>query len=233
MTKAFGIHTQRKDEAPTREWICSPLWVKAYTRDHRNENHGRVLEFQDIDNHMHRWTMPMDLLAYEGAKIIGTLLNMGLIITPKKYGKERLLEYISRATPPRRARCVSQCGWFNYTFVLPSCVIGYIQGEKIVYQHASTLEMKNSESGSLADWREQVAKKAIGNSRLILSISAAFAGPLLHLLNHENIGIHYRGNSSLGKSTAEYVGNSVWAPPANIHTFRATANGTRRNSIPA
>lgn len=216
---------ERKEGAPTKEWISSPLWVTAHTRDHRNENHGRVLEFQDIDNHKHRWTMPMDLLASEGSKIIGALLNMGLIISPKKYGKERLLEYIARSKPLRRARCVSQCGWFNQAFVLPSTVIGYIQSERIVYQNFSCLESKSSASGSLTEWSNQVAGKAIGNSRLILSISAAFGGPLLRLTNHENIGVHYRGNSSLGKSTAEYVANSVWGPLSDIHTFRATANG--------
>ena len=215
-----------KNEAPRREWICSPLWVTAYTRDHRNENHGRVLGFRDIDGHKHEWTMAMDLLASDGAKIIGVLLNMGLIIATKKHAKERLLEYIARATPIRRARCVSQCGWFNQSFVLPRGVIGYIQKEKIVYQNSLAIESKNSQSGSLAEWRAaNSATKTIGNSRLILSASAAFTGPLLYLLNHENIGIHFRGNSSLGKSTAAYVGNSVWASPADIHTFRATANG--------
>ena len=66
---------------------------------------------------------------------------------------------------------------------------------------------------------------ASGNSRLILAISASFTGPLLRLLHHENIGIHFKGNSSLGKSTALHVANSTWGNPANVNTFRATANG--------
>jgi putative DNA primase/helicase len=216
---------EKKNEPSTRDWICSPLWVTGYTRDYRNENHGRILEFQDIDGYKHQWTMPMDLLAGESAKILGSLLNMGLRIAPKKQGKDRLLEYIAQCNPVRRARCVLQCGWFNGVFVLPSETIGYIQGEKIIYQNSSIIESKTNTSGLLVDWIDQVAKKACGNSRLILSLSASFAGPLLDLMNHENIGIHFRGNSSLGKSTAEHVGNSVWGSPASIHTFRATANG--------
>lgn len=44
-------------------------------------------------------------------------------------------------------------------------------------------------------------------------------------MRHENIGIHYKGHSSLGKSTALHVANSIWGNPSNVYTFRATANG--------
>jgi putative DNA primase/helicase len=215
----------KKNNCIEREWLCSPLLVTAYTRDHKNENHGRILEFQDIDGYKHQWTMSMDLLAGDGSKILASLFNMGLIIAPKKKIKDRLLEYISQCTPIRRARCVLQCGWFNNSFVLPSQIIGYIQSEKIIYQNASTVEARTDISGTLVDWQEKVSKMAIGNSRLILAMSASFAGPLLNLMNHENIGIHFRGPTSLGKSTAEYVANSVWGDEAGIYTFRATSNG--------
>ena len=216
---------QKKQNLLERIWICSPLWVTAYTRDYRNENHGRVLEFQDIDGYKHLWTMAMELLSGEGAKIIGVLLNMGLRISPKKQAKDKLLEYVAQCNPIRKSRCVLQCGWFNEAFVLPSQTIGYVQKEKIIYQNISAIESKTDTAGSLADWRNKIAKKACGNSRLILAISASFAGPLLNLVNHENIGIHFRGSSSLGKSTAEYVANSVWGSKSGICTFRATANG--------
>ena len=83
-------HIQEKKDAPSsREWICTPLWITGYTRDYKNENHGRVLEFQDIDGYRHIWTMPMDLLAGESSKILAALLNMGLRISPKRQAKER------------------------------------------------------------------------------------------------------------------------------------------------
>lgn len=109
--------------------------------------------------------------------------------------------------------------------MLPSATIGSVQSERIIHQNSSAIECINDTFGSLDDWKEQIAKKACGNSRLILAISASFAGPLLHLMNHENIGIHFKGSSSLGKSTALSVENSVWGHSSNIHTFRATANG--------
>lgn len=216
---------EKRKEPPTKKWICSPLWVTTHTRDHKNENHGRILEFQDTDGHKHEWTMPAELLAGEGMKILGTLLNLGLRISPQKQAREKLLEYITNCNPIRRARCVLQCGWYNNVFVLPSATLGNIRGEKIILQNTSALESKNDMLGSLKDWKERVAKMASGNSRLILAVSAGFTGPILRLLHHENIGIHFKGNSSLGKSTALYLANSVWGNPANVHTFRATANG--------
>lgn len=216
---------EKKDAAPSKEWICTPLWITGYTRDHRNENHGRVLEFKDIDDQKHTWIMPMELLAGENSRILAALLNMGLRISPKRAAKERLLEYISQCNPIRRARCVSQSGWFKGAFVLSSETIGYIQRERIIYQSSSFVEAIGSTKGSLDDWREKIAKRAAGNSRLILALSAGFAGPLLEPMNHENIGLHFKGNSSLGKSTALQVSNSIWDSPSTIRTYRATANG--------
>jgi putative DNA primase/helicase len=216
---------QTKTNSPAeRVWLSASLRVIAYTRDHKNENHGRVLQFEDIDGQRHEWTMPMELTV-EPAKVLGALLNMGLRIAQPKKERDLLLMYITQSNPIRRTRCVLQCGWFNGAFVLPSRTIGYIQEERIIYHNPAAGESKHDQAGTLADWKSEVAKMACGNSRLILSISAAFTGPLLDLMNHENIGIHYRGNSSLGKSTAEYVGNSVWGNSSGVRTFRATANG--------
>ena len=218
--------------APTsREKICSPLWITGYTRDHNNENYGRILEFQDTDGHKHTWTMPMELLAGENSKILGMLWNMGLWISTKKSAKEKLMEYITQCKPIRRARCVSQCGWFKGVFVLPSQTIGHMQSEKVIYQSSGSIEATANTSDSLDEWKDKIAKMASGNSRLILALSAGFVGPLLKLMNHENIGIHFRGNSSLGKSTALQVANSIWDAPSSIRTYRATANGLEGTAV--
>ncbi len=219
-------YTENKENKhPLKEWVSSSLWITGYTRDHNNENHGRVLEFMDIDNHLHTWTMPMELLSGDGSKILSALWNMGLQISVKRKAKEKLLEYIQRCKPTQRFRCVLQCGWYNKAFILPDQTFGYISKERIVFQNPTFIDCGLKESGSIEEWQKNVACKANGNSKLILALCASFSGPLLHLLNHANIGLHFRGSSSLGKSTALQVANSVWGDSSGIQTFRATANG--------
>lgn len=224
----YGLwFNQEKGEnsPPAHKWLCSPLKVTGYTRDHKNENHGRILEFNDIDGYRHVWPMPMELLAGEKKKILEVLYKLGLDISPKKQAQALLIEYIALCKPSQKTRCVQQCGWFNDAFVLPHETIGYIKGDRIIYQNSAAPECSIDEKGSLEEWKKEISAKAIGNTRLVVCISTAFAAPLLQLLNHENIGIHLKGSSSLGKSTALHVANSVWGNPDNIRTYRATCNG--------
>jgi putative DNA primase/helicase len=79
--------------------------------------------------------------------------------------------------------------------------------------------------GSLEDWQKNIASFCQGNSRLTLSISAAFAPPLLELLSIEGGGINLRGHSSTGKTSVLKAAASVWGGPDYIQRWRATANG--------
>ena len=80
----------------------------------------------------------------------------------------------------------------------------------------------------LEGWQEHVARYAIGNSRLGLALSTAFAAPLLYPTSSESGGFHFRGGSSTGKTTALIVAGSAWGGGGVrgfIRTWRATSNG--------
>jgi putative DNA primase/helicase len=79
--------------------------------------------------------------------------------------------------------------------------------------------------GSLENWKNTVSKYCVGNPLLICAVSAALAGPLLDLIDMEGGGVHWRGKSSLGKTTVQKVASSVWGSPKFMQTWRATANG--------
>ena len=84
------------------------------------------------------------------------------------------------------------------------------------------------QAGTLAEWQDQVARYAIGNSRLALFLSAAFAGALLEIIAEPSGGFHLHGKSQTGKSTAAFVAASVsgkGARDGNAHQWRATGNG--------
>lgn len=210
---------------PPPAFICSRLEITACTRDDANKNHGRLLEFKDIDNHPHSWAMPMELLAGDGTGYREILLSMGLNIASGKNARELLATYIQSAIPSTRARCVNQIGWHKSRFVLPDITIGDDSKEKIILQSTSSNLPEYSSAKGLSDWCENISKLCVGNSRLIFSVSIAFAAPLLHLLGLENGGFHFRGPSSTGKTTTLAVANSVWGPPKNIQRWRSTTNG--------
>jgi putative DNA primase/helicase len=77
------------------------------------------------------------------------------------------------------------------------------------------------------DWTHNVGKLCRGNSRLILAVSSAFAGPLLRLLGAESGGFHFVGTSSLGKTTALTVAGSVLGgggPKGFVNTWLSTVS---------
>jgi len=59
-------------------------------------------------------------------------------------------------------------------------------------------------------------------------VAAAFAAPLLRFLLAEGAGVHFRGLSSTGKTTALLAAGSVWGGGGErgfLDTWRSTANG--------
>ncbi|WP_428484906.1 DUF927 domain-containing protein [Rhodopila sp.] len=100
----------------------------------------------------------------------------------------------------------------------------------VIYQPAVNDASLFNTAGTLAEWRDQVAALCVGNSRLLLAVSAAFAGPLLDIAGEEGGGLHFRGSSRVGKTTALRVAASVWGGEAGagaagyIRQWRATDN---------
>ncbi len=214
------------DNPPAPIKICSRLEVIARTRDQISENHGRLLQFEDPDGIVHLWSMPMELLAGDGAMYRQELLSKGLLIAPGTAARQALTIFIQTSTPATTVRCVDQTGWDkNRTaFVLQNETVGNAGNEPLILQTTSNLLTTQTALGGLTEW-QQISGLCKGNSRLIFALSAAFAPPLLLLLGMENGGIHFRGGSSSGKTTCLRAAASVWGGPESVQQWRATANG--------
>jgi putative DNA primase/helicase len=130
-------------------------------------------------------------------------------------------------TSPNRALATERVGWNDGAFVMPDECFGGNSGETMLLRDASAHEHSFRQSGTLEEW-QQIARLAVGNSRLVLAISMAFVGPLLEPCSEEGGGVHLKGSSSMGKTTALHASGSVWGGgDANgyVKTWRATANG--------
>jgi putative DNA primase/helicase len=203
------------------EWVSSPLNVKAITSSARGDDFGRLLHFIDSHGKWHEWAMPMYLLKGSGEELRGELLNQGLIFNTAKHG--RILEFIMTERPTQRIIAASKVGWHENTFILPNQVIGK---DDVVFQSEVAGENDFLAVGSFEGWTQTIGKYCLGNIPLLVSVSAALSGPLLKLVNRQQGGgIHWVGDSSIGKSTAIEIGASVWGPPEFIRSWSGTANG--------
>lgn len=210
--------------------ICSPLRIEGLTRDETNHFWGRWLVFEDADGSTHCFAMPMPMLAGDGVELRRELLSQGLLIEPGSKVRAALMSYITNAAPEERLRCVNKTGWNQDCFILGSTTLG--EGplnERIVFQSEHDTSRENlafSSLGTLADWRSTISQWSIGNSRLLFALSAAFAGPILSLVDEAGGGIHFVGPSSIGKTILLRVNSSVYGPFSHFaRTWNSTING--------
>lgn len=206
-------------------WICSPLEVVAMVRDPHNAGWGLLTEFSDPDRQPHRVIVPMQLFRGDGAEVAGLLLDQGLKLAPR--AKPLLIEYLQTSRTNKRARITKRTGWHDAgadgaVFVLPDQAIGSARDEWIFEsgRPVTSYAMR----GTLQGWQNEVSALCRGNSRLMFSVSVAFAAPLLYLAGGDGGGFHLRSNSSDGKTTALRVAASVCGGRDYMQTWRNTDN---------
>lgn len=231
--KGIFYRTEDKDGNQDWVWMCSPIKVLALTRNADGEEWGRLIEVVDPDGKAHRWPMPMALLAGSGEEYRRELLSMGLRLAAGKSGGPRLHTFLSLCNPRSRVRCVSRIGWHDRRYVLPDHVIGAEAGESILLQ-SDRAEHPFKTSGTLVEWQEHVGRYCLGNSRLVLFVSATLAAALLDVTGAESGGLHLVDSSSRGKTTTATIAGSVCGGGGirgYLRSWRATSNGLEGTAV--
>jgi uncharacterized protein (DUF927 family) len=113
------------------------------------------------------------------------------------------MQYLRSVKVKRTMLSSSKPGWVNGSFVLPHHFFGH---DEVLYSG----DYRDHGFGTAGDWTKNIGKFCSGNSRLIFAASTAFAAPLLSVVEMEGGGFHFRGSSSVGKSTALEVAASVY-----------------------
>jgi len=205
--------------------ISGPFEVVAECRDDAGSNWGRLLRWRDSDGRTHEWAMPVYLLAGDGLEVRKALLDGGLYVGPGSKARNLLTTYLTSVHVSARSRAVTTTGWHGHAFVFPEGAIGIAAGDELQTPHF--VDHAYNVRGSLEEWQDNIARYAEGNSRLTLAISTAFAAALVGPCDAESGGIHLRGRSSVGKTTALHIAGSVWGGGDRgfIRSWRATANG--------
>lgn len=219
-----------KDSNPDKRTIkiCGRLDVVAKTRAKNGENWGRLLRWLDDDGGEHTWAMPLEMLQGDGIAVREKLANGGLSLSPSGRARNLLTAYLQSAETEARVTCVDRIGWHGGVFVTPRRSFGGSVSEDYILQRTDVNDTLLTESGSLEDWQTHVAKRCKGNSRLMLSVCCALAGPLVSISGGESGGVHFYGLSSKGKSTTLMIGGSVLGGGAQkgfVQSWRNTLNG--------
>jgi putative DNA primase/helicase len=159
------------------------------------------------------------------------LADKGLRISTSPAHREKLIGYLINVKVAERATSMDRVGWNDGVFLLPGLSFGASK-EQVVLQDDGRIDRTVFRvRGQHVEWQEYVGKLCIGNSRLVLAVSAALAGPFLELTGTENGGFHFRGNSSIGKTITLQTSASVWGTPKFIRPWRATSNGLEATAL--
>ncbi len=225
MTKT-GLYGKTKEGKKYR--ISDGFKIIGNVSDIAGSSYGVVLGWQDDRSRPKQQVLPLRMFARSGNDICGNLMDGGLRIERQKL----FLNYVwQHAKTAPKAHLADRVGWFDDArFVLPDGIAGQLAvgGEKVIYAPSSDSSHAFRVSGTAVDWRENIGRRCVGNSRLVLAVCCAFAGPLIKVAGAESGGIHFRGGSSIGKTTAQYVAGSVVGGGGKagfLRSWRTTVNG--------
>ncbi|MBW8459148.1 MAG: DUF927 domain-containing protein [Thiobacillus sp.] len=218
------MNKPNRDGTPREVRLSDALNVPALARDEEGGGWAPVLEFRDRDGHRRQEIIPFRMFLGDGSDGVKQLADCGLAIEPGRDAIDGLKQYIASAQPGKRARLMDATGWHGGAYLFPDGQIGDA-AETLIYRGSKKALGVFTPRGKLADWQGQIAALAVGNPRLMFTLSAAFVGPLLKPCDGASTAFHWWGDSSLGKSGSLHAGGSAWGAPAvTVHSWRSTDN---------
>lgn len=219
----IGTDDDGNDKKPL--FICSRLDVIGLTSGTHGDNWGRMVRFTDPKGLAKQIAIPATLWQGDGLDLRKMLADMGLSISSNGVARKLMMDYLACHNTSTHYESVNKLGWHNGDYMLPTGAISRDIQTNLVYQGGIS-PPSYSQDGTLSEWRDNVARYAGGNSRLLFTISVAFAAPMMHLAGfNTSTGFHIRGTSTDGKTTAILSALSVYGKPSELlKTWRNTAN---------
>jgi putative DNA primase/helicase len=189
------------------------LEVVATAEDRASGEFFAVIKYRDIYGGVRRVQVPLAELNDTRA-MKKLLANVGAHFSEDdEENLEALWAVKKSAERAERWVLAPALGWYDEYrhFVRPKGVIGsQTKGVKIrpprnLGRHVSSMRVR----GDHKNWVEHVAGPAKYSSRMVLAICAAFAAPLLRVVDMGSFAIFLTGDSKVGKSTVTLSAGSV------------------------
>jgi putative DNA primase/helicase len=226
-----GIYSfnQTDDDGDAEEvWLCSPLKVVALARDVAGKNWSSIVELVDQDAKEHKLTIPHRDFSGTAPKARYELQDVGAELSANPKAIKQFAKLLMSWKPMRRITLTMQLGWTDDTF--KSFALGnkqVIGDQDFMFHpvHSNQVAAAIRQKGTSESWRYEVGSLCAKNVMLIAAVSLAFSGPLLEPMRLQGSGLHLRGASSRGKSTALQAAVSVWGGGDFQQSWRTTTNG--------
>lgn len=228
-------YTPPGDDGGAPRKVCGVLRVVGLARDAHDNQAALLLEFVTQFAKARRWLMPLSMLAGDGNAYRTALLSQGFMTPTKAAQRQWLTEYLQSRPPEslQLVRHVPRVGWAGRCYVLPNETLGTnASGEVVIFHSEAGIEANFNQRGTVVQWRDDLASLCVGNSRAAFAVATALAGPLLAWAQGvTGGGIHYTGQTSIGKTTCFLLAASVWGkgtekdPDSYMQKWRATSNG--------
>ena len=220
-------HEVRKDDEGRDVRLSDSFEVLGEARDPDGSGWAVVVSFSDRDGRRHKKVIKRARLAAEAGAVRADLADAGLFIFPTRSRAERFGAFLAEVAHSRRLTLAERTGWIDgCRFVLPAGAIGPVSAEPTLFDGAAS-SLNYRQEGTFEGWQRDVASRAIGNRVLAFVLALAFVGPLARWLGLEGGGVHLRGGSSTGKTSAAVAAGSVWGgggAQGFVSSWKATGN---------
>lgn len=216
--------SEKELPAEINTWLGGPCHLVARTADEGDNEHGTLLEFINKAGNRRQWSMPDELLAGSGEDVRREVMSMGLPISYRN--RADFNAYLQHRVPKKSVLATSRTGWVHglRAFVLPGEVIGP-DAAGVIFQNGGRTSAKAQVAGTVEEWKNNVARYAIGNPVVTFAVSVSFSAPLMERTHSEGGGVHLVDMSSSGKSTALELSRSAFGPPDFTRSWKSTGNG--------
>lgn len=203
-------------------WLCDRLEIVGRGEDDAGRSY-RILGWNSRGSGTARITaFPLAMIGEREGWAM--LRERGLAMATSRTALEKLAGYLQTEGSDELHFVTESGGWTHGAYILPSGEVLGNPSAPLYYRGDTSGASAYTTKGTLAEWRDTVARLAHGNTRPMLSLAVAFAAPLLHLVELESGGFHLYGPSGAGKTTSAKIGASVWgAPREQVLSWDATA----------
>jgi len=162
-------------------------------------------------------------LAGTGASAVRSLMQAGVRVVWREGSRKALVQFL-HFKPKREIIRMPRVGWAevgsHWIFVRPNEVItapGMSSAKNVKYELDATAARHGLHiAGTAAAWAAEIAAPLRGNSNIALALATFFAAPLLCFANEPGGGNHFCGKSSIGKTMASAVGQSIYGWPHEL-----------------